>query len=204
MMKSKEMKTLTKHFDKYFEQNDSMVIHPIVDNGFHVDVLMYGPSVKYPFWKLVTMGASDYTMPKIANTFGRNNEYIMFVDKDTDLNDREIMGWYYNKLVMIASYAYWQKTHITYGHSFEWENEDPDDGMIAAFVEFPQVVEDVGMLHCKVGLFKTVTCLQVVLLNREDLNRLMEIGPQAFSDYLYPENGDKAHFLSERNRSEKF
>ena len=203
-MKTKEMKTLTKHFDKYFEQNDSMVIHPIADNGFHVDVLMYGPSVKYPFWKLVTMGASDYTMPKNVNTFGRNNEYIMFVDKDMDLNDREIMGWYYNKLVMIASYAYWHKMHITYSHSFEWENEDPNDEMIAAFVEFPQVVRNVSMLHCKTGLFKTVTCLQVVLLNREDLNQLMEIGPRAFSDYLYPESGDKAHFLSERHRSEKF
>ena len=55
-MKTKEMDKIKKHFDKYFEQTDAMVMHPIVDNGFHVDVLLYKPNDKYPFWKLVTMG----------------------------------------------------------------------------------------------------------------------------------------------------
>ena len=54
------MDKLIKHFDTYFEQNDSTVIHPIVDYGLHIDVLLYGPNDKFPFWKLVTMGASDY------------------------------------------------------------------------------------------------------------------------------------------------
>lgn len=31
---------------------------------------------------------------------------------------------------------------------------------------------------------KTVVCLQVVLLNKEELENLMEIGPMLFSDYL--------------------
>ncbi len=203
-MKTNEMDKLIKHFDTYFEQTDSMVLHPIVDNGHHVDVLLYQPSETYPFWKLVTMGASDYTMPKIEHTLGRNNEYIMFVDKAVDLNDREVLNWYHNKLMMVATFAYEQKTHVTYGHSFEWENEDESDEMIAAYLEFPQVIPNVKVLRCKLGLFKTATCLQVVLLNRQELDRLMEIGPEAFSEYLYPENGDKAHFLSERHRSEAF
>ena len=76
--------------------------------------------------------------------------------------------------------------------------------MIAAFIEFPQIIPDAGVLRCKTGLFKTVACLQVVLLNKDDLSRLMEIGRQAFSEYLYPERGDKCHFISERRRSEKF
>lgn len=59
-----------KHFDKYFEQSDCVVLHPIVDDGFHVDVLLYEPNEKYPFWKLVSTGASDYEMPKIPNTIG--------------------------------------------------------------------------------------------------------------------------------------
>ncbi len=203
-MKAREMDVFTKHMDQYFEQTDCMVLHPIVDNGFHIDVLLYKPSEKYPFWKLVTMGASDYKMPKIPNSFGVFNEYIMFVDKDEDLNDREVVSWFHSKLVMIASYAKFYNTHITYGHSFEWENDDPEDEMIAAFIELPQVIPDVGMLRCKMGMLKTVVCLQTVLLNKNDLNQLMEIGPQAFSEYLYPENGEKQHFLSERHRSEKF
>ena len=203
-MKTNDMDKLIRHFDRYFEQTDCMILHPVVDGGFHIDVLLYEPTEKYPFWKLATMGACDYKMPRISTTLGLYNEYVMFVDKDEDLNDKEIADWYHSKLVMIASYAKICNTHITYGHSFEWENEDPEDEMVAAFIEMPQIVPNVGMLRCKLGLFKTVNCLQTVLLTKDELNKLMEIGPQAFSDYLYPEDGTKPHFLSERHRSERF
>ena len=198
------MDQLVRHLNTYFEQDDCMVSHPVVDNGFHVDILVYKPNEKYPFWKLVSMGASDYKMPKIDNTLGLYNEYMMFVDPDVDLEDKQILAWYHNMLSMIASYPYFTHTHVTYSHSLEWAQEDPGEEMIGAFIEFPQIIEDTGLLRCKLGLFKTVTCLQVVLLNRAELDKRMEIGPQAFSDYLYPEDGGKAHFLSERHRSEKF
>lgn len=203
-MKAKAMDKLVRHLNTYFEQDDCMVSHPVVDNGFHVDILVYKPNEKYPFWKLVSMGASDYKMPKIDNTLGLYNEYMMFVDPDVDLEDKQILAWYHNMLSMIASYPYFTHTHVTYSHSLEWAQEDPGEEMIGAFIEFPQIIEDTGLLRCKLGLFKTVTCLQVVLLNRAELDKRMEIGPQAFSDYLYPEDGGKAHFLSERHRSEKF
>ena len=41
-----------------------------------------------------------------------------------------------------------------------------------------------------------------LLLNEADLFRLLESGRQAFSEYLYPEDGGKPHFLSERHRSD--
>ena len=128
-MKTREMDKIINHFDKYFEQTDSMVIHPIVDNGFHVDVLLYKPNEKYPFWKLVTMGASDYKMPPVPNTISQYNEYIMFVHADEDLNNQELASWYFNKLVMIASFAHDNNCHITYGHSFEWQNDDSGRGI---------------------------------------------------------------------------
>lgn len=203
-MKTKEMKALTKHFDKYFKQNDCTVLHPIVDDEYHVDVLLYRPNPQYPFWKLVTMGASDYKMPNVSNTFGMFNEYMMFVDQYVDLNDSEELQWYHNRLMNVARVAYEDKTHITYAHAFEWESERPEDEMIAAFIELPQVIKKAGVLHCKVGMFKTVACLQVVLLNREDLAKLKKIGARAFSEYLYPENAGRQHFLSERHRTAKF
>ena len=203
-MRIKEMEALTEHFNFYFEQDDPMVLHPIVDNGPHIDVLIYKPTEKYPFWKLATMGASDYKMPNVKNSLGRNNEYIMFIDKDEDLSDREIASWYHNKLLTVATFAYYNKTFISYGHSFEWENEDKSDEMVGAFIEFPQVIENTGILRCNINIFKTVICLQVVLLNRSEVEKLKKIGPQAFSEYLYPDNENEPHFLSERQRSEKF
>ncbi|HBF15694.1 MAG TPA: hypothetical protein DDW30_08495 [Clostridiales bacterium] len=203
-MKPKQMERLTRHFDRYFGQTNNHVLHPIVDNGFHVDVLLYEPTETYPFWKLATMGASDYKMPKAQPTFGLYNEYVMFVDRGEDLGDKRVAAWYYGQLVRIASYAKFCDTHVTYGHSLEWEPEDPEDEMMAAFLELPQIIPDGGILHCRLGLLRTVTCLQVVLLNKAELGRLMEIGPQAFSEYLYPEEKGKKHFLSERHRTEKF
>lgn len=44
-----------------------------------------------------------------------------------------------------------------------------------------------GLLRCKLGLLKTTVCLQVTLLNKPEMERLLEIGPQQFSEYLYSE-----------------
>ncbi len=203
-MNIRAMDKLIEHYNKYFGQDDCMVCHPESDDGYHIDLLVYPPNEKYPFWKLSTMGASDYKMPKCEVTLGRYNEYIMFVDKDTDLSSMQILDWYRSNLLMVAAFAYYNKVHITYSHSFEWENEDEDDEMIAAFIEMPQIIEDSGILRCKTGIFKTVTCLQVVLLTRPELELLFEIGPEKFSLYLYPEEDGEVHFLTERHRSAKF
>ena len=204
LMKLSEMEKLTQHCNLYFEQTDPLVLHPIVDVGLHIDVLIYKPNEKYPFWKLVTAGAGDYKMPAVPNALGLHNEYMMFVASDVDLTEKEVLTWYYNKLLLVATFAYYNKTHISYAHSFQWKNEDPDDEMVAAFLEFPQILATAASVRCKVGMFKTLVCLQVVLLNQQDLDRLMELGPQEFSNYLYPEDGSRPHFLSERHRSESF
>lgn len=203
-MNVKNMDKITNHFCRYFKQQDCLVLHPIVELNYHVDVLLFKPNEEYPFWKLATMGASDYKMPRIQRTVGRFNEYIMFVDKDVNLEDKETVLWYANKLTMIASYAYYNKCHITVGHSMEWENEG-DDEMVAAFIDMPQIIEDTRILHCKLGAFKTVGCLQTVLLNQSELETLMKVGPYSFSNYLYPDYVERRpHFLSERKRSDKF
>ena len=77
-MNVKEMNKFTKHCDKYFEQTDCMVIHPSTDDKLHIDILLYKPSRKYPFWKLVTMGASDYKMPAIPNTISERHRSEKF------------------------------------------------------------------------------------------------------------------------------
>lgn len=203
-MNSKTMDKIIKHFDTYFEQNDSLVIHPLFDIGYHIDILKYKPNEKFPFWKLVTMGASDYEMPPTANSCSRYNEYIMFVHADENLDDLDTLNWYCDHLRTVASFAHDNHCHISFGHSFQWKNDDPDDEMIAAFIDFPQIIGTVDVVLCKTDLMKTVACLQVVLLNKDELARLMEIGPLPFSEYLYPENGGKQHFLCERHRSDRF
>ncbi len=190
-MKKREMQLLVQHFDKYFEQNDCIVMHPPITKGLHIDVLLYKPNEKYPFWKLATMGASDYKMPNATPTVSRFNEYIMFVDGEQDLSNSDIAKWYFNKLSMIASYAYNNKCHVTFEHSFNWENEDPEDDKVGAFLLFPELIQNVGVLRCKMGIRKTVACLEAVLLNNDELEMLSQIGPQNFwNNYIYPPVSD--------------
>ena len=195
------MDKLTKHFDKYFQQSDCMVLHPAVMEP-HIDALLYKPNDAYPFWKMVSMGASDYKMPAPGKTLGDRNEYIMFIDPSEDMTNPEVANWYFNKLLAVALYPLATKSFISYGHSVEWAPDDEEE-MVAAYLELPQIVDDVGMLRCKLGLMKTVVCLQVVLLNREETNKLLQIGSEQFSYFLYPEEGTP-HFLCERSRSSRF
>lgn len=45
----------------------------------HIDALLYAPNEAYPFWKLVTAGASDYKMSAPRGALGKRNEYMMFM-----------------------------------------------------------------------------------------------------------------------------
>ncbi len=200
-MNTKEMDKLIAHFNHYFEQGDPIVLHPVAMDP-HIDVLKYEPTPKHHFWKLTTMGASDFKMNG-KNSLGNRNEYIMFVDADENLDDQEILDWYRAQLLEVALYPVMNNGFLSYGHSVEWVPEDGEE-MVGAFLEFPQIMEDTGLLRCKLGLLKTAVCLQVTLLNKPEMERLLEIGPQQFSEYLYPETEGAKHFLSQRKRTDKF
>ena len=194
-MKKKEMDALIRHFDTYFRQNDCTVLHPI-EMEPHIDALLYKPNEAYPFWKLATMGASDYKMPTPKYAIGDRNEYVLFIDPSEDMTDSDVAHWYFNKLIEIARYPIETNSFISYGHSVEFAPNE-NDGLVCAYIEMPQIIKEVGVLRCKLGLLKTAICLQVVLLNREETNKLLQIGSEQFSYYLYPDEGEP-HFLCKR------
>ena len=201
-MKTKEMDKLMAHFDKYFKQSDCQVLHPLSMTP-HIDTLVYKPTSELPYWKLVSMGASDFRMPAKKPFLGDRNEYMMFVDAQEDLTDKETLDRYVMYLMEVAHYPIVNQCYITYGHSVEWKPEENEE-MVCAFLEMPQIISVPNVLRCKLGLMKTAVCLQIVLLTKEETEKLLQIGPQQFSYYLYPENGSPRHFICELKRSEKF
>ncbi len=201
-MNTAQMEKFTAHCDRYFEQTNAMVLHPTSQDPVHIDVLKYEPNEKYPFWKLVTMGASDYKMPGAKGQLGDRNEYMMAVDAEIDLNDPQVYSWYFKILMTIAAAPITGKYFMGYGHGIDWPAE-ADSDMVGAYITMPQFVENVGFLRCKLGLMKQAICLQAVPLTQEEMDKLAEIGPEAFDEFLYPEEG-ACHFLCERNRSQKF
>lgn len=202
-MKIEEMDKLTQHFNKYFLQSDCLVLH-VGTMDPHIDALLYKPNEAYPYWKLVTMGAGDYRMPAPKMALGNRNEYMMFIDPEEDMLNTEIAKWYFDRLLHVARYPIFSKSFLSFGDSMEWYPEDDNDEMIGAYLELPLIVSDAGILCCKLGPRKTVICLQVILLNREEIDILKEIGSEQFSSFLYPPNNGVKHFICERSRSDKF
>lgn len=196
----KEMTLIENHLEKYFHSKTYLVLHQTNESEYHIDCLLFKPTEEYPFWKLVTMGASDYEMPK-GHCVELRNEYIMFVDKKEDLNDKSILDYYYNQLVNIANYPIINKTLLTYGHDICWETEDE---MCGAYINFPTIISDPDILRLKLGFFKKIAFLEVVLLTKEDMKLLNKIGYVEFSYYLSPEDESKVHYLSQKNRTDAF
>lgn len=204
-MKKLHAQLLMDHFDKYFGQNDAKIAHTQRTKGWPVDIMVYEPNEQYPFWKLVSIGASDYRMPgfnKVNNLQCNRNEYIMFVDSSEDLNDVKQLNWYRDRMLEIVDYVVDEHTYISYGHSIEWERE-PGEEMMAAFIELPKVIDDPNVLFCRQGMLRRVACLQVVLLTQNELDVLLDVGPETFSNFLYPNEG-AGHYICERKRSAKF
>ena len=203
-----QMDLFTSHCDEYLGQDNSLVLHPIIsDSSLHVDVLLYKPTADLPYWKMVTMGASDYRMPvddhyPFADQYGDRNEYIIFIDGSEDLENRDICFSYYRYLNMIAYYPPYAECLITYGHSCEWET-DVGEEMAGAYLELPMIMEDVEFAFFELEPDHKIVILQPVLLTRAEIDMLLTIGSEQFDYYLYPEDG-RPHFLCELKRSDKF
>lgn len=200
-MTTKEMDKLMEHLSQYYEQGEPTILHPVIMEP-HIDILKYEPTEKYNFWKLATMGASDFKMNGTSH-LGNRNEYMMFIDADENLDDKDTLDWYISQLLEVALYPVSTNGFLSYGHSVEWKYQEGEE-MVGAFIEFPQIIENSGILRCKLGLLKTAICLQVVLLNKPEIEQLLKIGPQKFSEYLYPDSDGPRHFLSQRKRDHKF
>lgn len=185
---------LAKHYDKYFRQTDAIVLHPCAEEKLHIDALLYKPTDLYPFWKLATMGAGEFAMNG-KNSLGNRNEYMLFIDPSVDMEDKVTASKYYDILIRTALFPLENDIFISYGHSLEFADKN-NAGVAGIYIEMPQAIEDVGILRCKLSLFKQVICLQVIPLNTQALNQLLKVGNEDFSfTYTYPEQDEEPHWL---------
>lgn len=188
-----EMKKMTKHYDRYFCQTNSVVLHPENGGELHIDALLYAPTQQYPFWKLVTMGASDYAMNG-RNSLGNRNEYMLFIDPSVDMNDHATACKYDRLLIATALFPLQNNRFLSYGHSIEFSAADNVD-VAGVYLEMPQAIHDAGILRCKLSLLKQAICLQVIPLDRQAMDLLLRIGNEEFAfTYAYPEQGE-GHWL---------
>ena len=195
-MKKKELNNLIGHFQYCFNQECSKIYTTDNDDELKVDFLLFEPNEDFPFYKVVTAGASDYQMPEGNGSLPNRNEYMIFLSKDFDISSNEF-NLYLSFLSYVATYAYYEKTNVTVGHSFSIDQFKIRD-FVGAQIMFPQILVDSYALRCKLGMFKTIACLQVMTLTKQELDELFKIGPMLMEEKFYPAEGEPI-FLADRN-----
>ena len=100
-----------------------------------ITTFVFKPTDELPFWKLCTIGASDYEMPEREIGWGRKanrrNEYMMFISPDVDIrnpsdDENAPTDWLFlNSLLWsTAEYAFNEKDNITFRTRSIWESTE--------------------------------------------------------------------------------
>lgn len=76
--------------------------------------LVFKPTDELPFWKLCTIGASDYLMPERNIGWGRKanrkNEYMMLISPEVEIDESKTEWLFLNSLLWpTAEYAFNEK-----------------------------------------------------------------------------------------------
>lgn len=198
-MEQKEQKRFIRHCEKYFGQKCKGKLAQQGNYEIEVEVLLFAPNKKYPFWKMVTMGVSDYQMPNANPALPDRNEYMLFFDKYVLVEEgRTDWFWYYEFLMRTATYAYFNKCYVSFAHSIDINTREQTD-MVAANILLPEVIRDTKILRCKLAKDKTCACLQVMPITEDELQEKLKIGAKNFVDKFYPQDGEMM-FLAEKKR----
>lgn len=208
-MKQKHYDALEMHYNHYFQvidpEKEINILHPMQDDGFHVDIAIYAPNKNRSYKILATMGASDYAMKGKAGSLSNRNEFITFVPADWDYQnekDRWLCDW----LSLTANYARLSGEFVTYSHTLDMSQvigseTDDDFNMTAVQIMFPQAIEDAGVLRAKLGLIRKTAILHMMPLTEAELHMVREGGDlEAMMERIYGENAPENAFLSVRKR----
>lgn len=209
-MNEKKFDRLFQHYIRYFGIDaEPTIFHPTADapDTLHIDVVHLKPTADRPYHVLATIGASDYRMKPRPRGLSNRNEYVTFVPAAWDPAAPE-HRWILSMLALVAQYPHEDKTTLTYAHTIdlkpvteEWQGDDFN--MEGAGLLFPQAVPDTSILHCRTGLFETVTILHMMPLSRAEMETIIQRrrdGTPDWTDMFYPEEGFDLRFLCARKR----
>ena len=198
-MEISEKKHIIKHFERIFKQKCKSFLSQQGDYEVDIDVMLFEPNKKFPFWKMVTLGASDYQMPSNQSDFADRNEYMLFFDKFTIVSeDRTDWHWYYEFLMRTATYAYFNKCRITYGNSIDINTREKTD-MEAAYIIVPLILKNSKAYTCRITKNKLCNCFQVLPITEDELKEKIKLGSEKFLNNYILQN-EKILFLAEKLR----
>ena len=190
-MKSKKHQKLYKHYvdvlgeEPIFSlQLKKEVLSDVAEQMKPITTHVFKPTDELPFWKLCTIGASDYFMPEREIGWGRKanrrNEYMMFISPEVEVsdptdNENADTGWLFlNSLLWAtAEYAFNQKDNITVSDTIDMGLDGKYRGVVLLL---PEVFKTPRIVKCYITKNKYVSIFQVMPVTKEQLAKKLKKG----------------------------
>lgn len=143
-----------------------------------ITTLVFEPTQDMPFWKLCTIGASDYLMPKRDIGWGRKanqrNEYMMLIDPEVEISQEKTEWLSLNALLWAtAEYAFNAKENLTVFDTIDMQIKGKYCGTVLLL---PEIFKSPSVVKCFISKHKYISIFQVMPISRELLNKKLKKG----------------------------
>lgn len=181
-MKGKRHRVIYDHYVSVFGEEPVFSLRlrkEVLSDGMDpMTTFVFRPTEKMPFWKLCTIGASDYLMPERdigwCRKANRRNEYMMLIAPEVEV-DESNTGWLpLNSLLWsTAEYAFNEKDAVTVSDTIDMGLEGKYCGTVLLL---PEVFESPDIVKCHYTKHRYVSIFQVMPITRELLSEKLDMG----------------------------
>lgn len=204
-----EFVKMIEHLSKHFGNLENILVNEHGD--YPIDIAVFGPNEKSPYWKLVTIGTSDYAM-KVPEQIVENNriELVMYLPIDWQLDKNELNSWPINTLIETAQYPREYDTFLGFGHTVEFENPFPNKCQFQSVGLVEALDEDFKTFEYTINN-KNIHFLQLFPMCRDEIHYKKKYGMRKYLEKaikydkrLVMDYRHKSVLLKERDRNMRF
>ena len=160
-----------------------------------ITTLVFKPTDELPFWKLCTIGASDYLMPERdigwGNKANPKNEYMMLISLEVEVDGSKAEWLFLNSLLWsTAEYAFNKKEAITVSDTIDMGIKGKYCGTILLL---PEAFKTPKIVKCYYSKHKYISVFQVMPITRKLLSeklRKWTNGIYWLMEYFYTHDDD--------------
>ena len=179
---NKKHQKLYDHYVEAFKQEPIFCLclkkNVLSDEMKPITTLVFEPAKDTPFWKLCTIGASDYLMPERDIGWGRKanqrNEYMMLIDSKVEISQDKAEWLSLNSLLWAtAEYAFKAKVNITVSDTIDMRMKGKYCGTVLLL---PEIFKSPSIVKCFISKHKYISIFQVMPITREMLGKKLRKG----------------------------
>lgn len=186
-MESKRHQKLYEHYKSVLGQEPTFSLRlkkNVLPEGMKpITTHVFEPTDELPFWKLCTIGASDYQMPKREIGWGRKanrrNEYMMFLSPEANVcpatDDEAQPEWlFFNSLLWsTAQYAFVENDNVTVSDTIDMGLDGKYCGVVLLL---PEIFKTPRIVKCFTSEHQYISIFQVMPITKEQLSKKLKKG----------------------------